>query len=286
MLLTSLIVLVLWTFPLPQFFPIPTFQQVHDSYSGSEAVLMDRHRHVLQEIRIDPKGRRLNWVGLAEISPALQAAVISAEDKRFYQHHGVDWKASGGALMGRIFSRNPRGASTITMQLVSKLIPDLQPQDSHRSLWQKWKQLQAARKLEKSWSKPEILEAYLNLVSFRGELQGIASASRGLLNKRSHGLDNSDSVILAALLRAPNASVDDVVRRACELAEGMNLQLNCQTILSKTQEALSTPYEIEPEIALAPHVCQQLLRITSPATQGANCRSCMYPGSRAATLCV
>ena len=81
--------------------------------------------------------------------------------------------------MGRMSSTNLRGASTITMQLVSKLIPDLQPQDSHRSLWQKWNQMQAARKLEKSWSKSEILEAYLNLVSFRGELQGIASASKG-----------------------------------------------------------------------------------------------------------
>ena len=87
-LLTSLVALVLWVSLSHSFFLIPSFQQVHDSYSGSEAVLLDRHRHVLHEIRIDPKGRRLNWVGLAEISPALQAAVINAEDKRFYQHQG------------------------------------------------------------------------------------------------------------------------------------------------------------------------------------------------------
>ncbi len=258
-LLTLLIVQALWVSLSHSSYLIPSFQHVHDSYSGTEALLLDRHRHVLHEIRIDPKGRRLNWVRLAEISPALQAAVINAEDKRFYEHHGVDWKASGGALMGRISSTNLRGASTITMQLVSKLIPDLQPQKSRRSLWQKWNQVQAARKLEKGWSKSEILEAYLNLVTFRGELQGVASASRGLFNKRSHGLDDSDSVILAALLRAPNASIDEVVRRACELSEGMNLRLSSATILSKTREALATPYKFEQEIALAPHVCQQLL---------------------------
>ena len=258
-LLTSLVALVLWVSFSHSCFFTPTFQQVRSSYSGSEAVLLDRHRHLLHEIRIDPKGRRLSWVGLAEISPALQAAVINAEDKRFYQHKGVDWKASGGALIGRMYSRNLRGASTISMQLVSRLIPELQPLDSHRSLWQKWKQMEAARVLEESWSKSEILEAYLNLVSFRGELQGISSASKGLLNKRPHGLDDTESVILAALLRAPNASIDDVARRACELAAGMNLHLNCLTICSRTQVALSPPYQIEAEIALAPHVCQQLL---------------------------
>jgi penicillin-binding protein 1C len=259
LLSTSLGALVLWASLSNTVFLIPSFQQVRNSYSGSEAVLLDRHRHLLHEIRIDPKGRRLSWIGLAEVSPALQAAVVNAEDKRFYEHKGVDWKASAGALIGRIHSRNLRGASTLPMQLVSRLIPELQPLDSHRSLWQKWKQMVTARKLEKSWSKPEILEAYLNLVSFRGELQGISSVSRGLLNKRPHGLDDTESVILAALLRAPNASIDDVARRACELAEGMNLHLSCLTIRSRTQEALSAPYQIEPEIALAPHVCQQLI---------------------------
>lgn len=267
-LLTLLIVLLLCASLSQSFFQIPTFQEIRNSYSGSEALLLDRHRQLLHEIRIDRKGRRLNWVGLAEISPALLAAVINAEDKRYYEHHGVDWKASGGALMGRISSTNVRGASTISMQLVSKLIPDLQPQVSHRSLWQKWHQVQAARKLEKSWSKSEILEAYLNLVTFRGELQGIATASRGLFKKRSHGLDDCDSVILAALLRAPNASIDEVVRRACELSEGMNLQLSSATILSKTREALSTPYQFEQEIALAPHVCQQLLGSRAPQPKG------------------
>jgi penicillin-binding protein 1C len=257
-LLATLTVLALWISASLNSFSLPSFRRVRLSYSGSEAVLLDRHHRVLHEFRIDSRGRRLKWVGLQQISPALQTAVISGEDKRFYQHKGVDWTATGGALIGRFSAKNLRGASTITMQLASKLVPDLQPQTAHRSFWQKWKQIQAARKLEEGWSKAEILEAYLNLVTFRGELQGIASASKGLFEKWPHGLDNSESLILASLLRAPNASAEEVAYRACELSRSMNLYLDCATIISRTQDVLSAPYKIEPEIALAPHVCRQL----------------------------
>jgi len=259
LLLLSVSLLVAWTILSLGTFSPPTFQQVRNSYSGSEAILLDRHGQVLHELRIDSHGRRLRWAPLQEISPALQAAVIRAEDKTFYEHHGVDWKALGGALVGRFSADRLRGASTLTMQLVSKLRPDLQPQSSRRSLWQKWNQIRAARKLEQRWSKAQVLEAYLNLVTFRGELQGIASASRGLFDKRPHGLDDSESVILASLLPAPGAPIEQVVDRAFRLSSTMHLQLSREAILFKTQNALLSPYKIEPEMALAPHVCRQLV---------------------------
>ena len=64
-----------------------------------------------------------------------------------------------------------------------------------------------ARAIEKKWSKNEILEVYLNLISYRGELRGIAAASRGLFDKDPGGLDITESLILASLIRSPNASV-------------------------------------------------------------------------------
>ena len=142
-----------------------------------------------------PRGKLFEWVGLGEVSPALTSAVIFAEDKRFDQHEGIDWRAMAGALEGLLSFRNTRGASTITMQLASKLLPDLQPKTSHHSLWQKWKQIQAALEVERSSFKMRS-GRLLNLVSFRGELQGIALASRGLFDKKPHGLDTSESVIL------------------------------------------------------------------------------------------
>jgi transglycosylase-like protein len=249
---------LLWLFA-PSSTRIPAFQQVRSSYPRSEAVLLDRHHEVLHEFRIDARGRRLQWVSLGEVSPALTSAVIFAEDKRFRQHRGIDWRTLARVVTVGLFSQNVRGASTITMQLASKLLPDLQPKTSHRSLWQKWKQVQAAWMLERSWSKVEILEAYLNLVTFRGELQGITTASRGLFDKKPHGLDSSESVILASLLRSPNASAEQVASRACELSESMNLHLSCSTIASKAQRVLSLPYMIQPEIGLAPHAAWRLL---------------------------
>jgi len=247
--------LVLYTAPAN----LPSFQAVRKGYSRSEAVLVDRHGEVIHELRVDRRGRRLDWVPLRDVSPALQSAVIYAEDRQFYRHGGVNWTSLGGAIRGMFGGSNPRGASTITMQLVAKLDNDLHPQNRRRTVPQKLKQIAAAQALEKRWSKAQILEAYLNLVTFRGELQGIAAASKGLFRKEPQGLDNVESLILAALVRSPNAGVDQVSSRACLLAEGMKLQTGQREILSKTNDVLSRPYLVLPQASLAPHVALRLL---------------------------
>ena len=78
------------------------------------------------------------------------------------------------------------------MQLASLLNRELQPKKDRRSLWQKGKQILEAWEIERNWSKDEIFEAYLNLITFRGELQGIAAASRGLFGKDPQGLNNQN----------------------------------------------------------------------------------------------
>ncbi len=240
-------------------FPLPSFGEVKAAYAGSEAVLLDRHGEVIHELRVDPRGRRLDWVPLAEISPALIAGVIRAEDKRFYEHSGTDWASLAGAFREFAVSTNARGASTISMQLAAKLGRELEPRGSRRSVRQKIAQIRAARELERNWSKSEILEAYLNLVTFRGELQGIAAASAGLFRKKAHGLNQVESLILAALIRSPNAAVDQVAVRAAQLAATMSLELDPAEILSGTREALARAYFVAPQAALAPHVARKLL---------------------------
>jgi penicillin-binding protein 1C len=74
------------------------------------------------------------------------------------------------------------------MQLASLLDKELQSKKGRRSIWQKERQILNAWEIEKRWSKAEVFEAYLNLVTFRGELQGIAAASRGLFGKDHPGL--------------------------------------------------------------------------------------------------
>jgi penicillin-binding protein 1C len=239
---------------------LPTYGEVKNSYKKSDAVLLDRHGEVINELRVDEKGRRLDWVSLKEMSPPLINAVIHSEDKRFYEHHGVDWKAIGAATLMSLISKNDRGASTITMQLASMLDKQLKPKGSKRTLSQKWKQIKDAWEIEKKWSKDEILEVYLNFITFRSELQGISAASRGLFDKEPNGLDDSESLILASLIRSPNAQVNDVIKRACVLGGSLRSQTSCENIKSLAEARLSGFYYIRPRIALAPQVAQELLK--------------------------
>jgi penicillin-binding protein 1C len=238
---------------------MPAFGQVRAAQSQSESVLVDRHGEILHEQRTNSRTRRLDWVPLSAVSPALVSALVYAEDRRFFQHHGVDWTSLAGAAAG-LFRSGTRGASTITMQLAAQLDPGLQPVNLRRTLWQKCRQIRAAHALERGWSKDQILEAYLNLVSFRGELQGLAAAAGGLFGKQVHGLTDTESVILAALLRSPNAGADQVIQRSCALNGAMGLGLDPAAIAARAGEVLSRPYFIRQQAALAPHVAQQLFR--------------------------
>ena len=256
----------LWFGTSPAAFP--TFQEVRAAHQQSEAFLLDRHHEVIHKLRIDKTGRRLDWVALKDVSPALQSAIVFAEDRRFYTHRGVDWTAFGSALTGSLTSATRRGASTITMQLVSLLREELRPDSSRRSISQKSKQIRAAWALERNWSKAEILEAYLNLVTYRGELQGITAAASALFNKESHGLDHSESSILASLLRAPNASIKMVASRACSLSDALDLHLVHADVAAQTSRALSAPQFLKPEANLAPHVANRLFERFGGVTAG------------------
>ncbi|MCX5907939.1 MAG: transglycosylase domain-containing protein, partial [Deltaproteobacteria bacterium] len=196
----------------------------------SDSILLDRHGEVLHELRTDFNRRRLDWVPLKDISPALIRAVTQGEDKRFYDHSGVDYRSVAIALLQGLTLESLRGASTITMQLASLLDKELQPRKGKRSIRQKAKQAMTALKVERSWSKTEILEAYLNLVSFRGELQGIAAGSRILFGKTPQGLDRSESLILASLIRSPNASLESLQKRAGQLDQSLRWNVGPQEI--------------------------------------------------------
>src|SRR5574341_116270 len=136
---------------------VPTFQEVRGAYRPSDAQLLDRHGEVLHELRLDDGRRRLRWTPLSEVSLALQWAVIGAEDRRFYQHGGVDGRALAGAALRWAIGGGRRGASTITMQVVAMLDPALRRLGGARTVWQKWRQIRLARAIEATWTKAEIL---------------------------------------------------------------------------------------------------------------------------------
>ncbi len=238
----------------------PSFAKVKGEYKKSDALLLDRRGEVIHELRIDENGRRLEWINLKDISPAFINAVIHVEDKRFFRHHGVDWYALAASAFQNITSKKLRGASTVTMQTASILDKKLKPKGSRRGLGQKWNQILAGRALEKVWSKEEILEAYVNLISYRGELQGISAASRGLFNKEPSGLDEAESLLLASLITSPNASVNMIIKRACLSGNAMHLQNVAERVKVLAAERLRSPYYVRPAAAIAPHVAHMLLK--------------------------
>jgi penicillin-binding protein 1C len=238
---------------------LPTYDEVRQSYVSTEGALLDRHGTVIHELRVDRNGRRLDWVTLEQVSPAFLRAVVRAEDKRFYEHAGVDWLALTDAALDSLFSSKPRGASTLSMQVAAMLEKSLKARTQRRTVGQKWDQIQAARELERKWSKRQILEAYLNLSSFRGEVQGVSAAARALFGKEAGGLDEHESLVLAVLLRGPNAKPDIVTRRACALAQSLDPPQSCDGLLQLAETHLSSVPNIVPRAALAPHVARELV---------------------------
>lgn len=247
------LILLAWTLPV---LASPSFDAVRAQFRSSEGRLYDRHGELIQEMRIDPHVRRGEWTRLEDVSPALVQAVIRAEDQRFYDHSGVDWRA----LLASLGSDGSRGASTITMQLTAYLDATLKPAGKRRGWSEKWNQMQAARRLEETWSKKEILEAYLNRVTFRGELQGVAAASRGMFDKEPSGIDQTEASILAVLIRSPNASPERVADRACRLSESLHFVAECTSVTARVAKALLTPARLRQRAAEAPHVARRLLR--------------------------
>jgi penicillin-binding protein 1C len=237
----------------------PDFAAVRAGFRSSESVLIDRHGETLHELRTDPTRRRLEWVTLDRVSPALVAAVIAAEDRRFRSHGGVDWTALAGAAWHNLAGGRRRGASTITMQLAAMLDDGLRAGRGGRSFAQKWRQARAARALESRWRKEEILEAYLNLVAWRGELQGIAAAARGTFDKHPAGLDREESALLAALLRAPNAAPSVVARRACTLLHVQSEARDCDRIERLAALHVGAKPRIRTRLDAAPHLARAML---------------------------
>lgn len=266
---------LLLALPLPALAALPRFEVVRGAYTPSEAWLLDRNGLPLQTLRVNAKVRRLPWVALSDLSPAMTRALLVSEDKRFLEHAGVDWRAVVSAMWDNLSGASHRGASTLTMQLAGLLDPELYRPTGGRSLGQKWDQMQEARDLEKRWTKQQILEAYLNLVNFRGELAGIHAAAEGLFHKHPSGLNKAEASLLAALLRGPNAEPAVVGKRACGVATQLGKpQPTCTEVQRLARMALSGPPRIEVEPQLAPHFARQFVtHLAKPLGGGQSLRT-------------
>ncbi|TVV76353.1 penicillin-binding protein 1C [Sphingomonas solaris] len=234
---------------------VPGFAAARAAWRPSEAWLYDRDGRLLDSERVDFSVRRLGWTPLAATAPTLRKAVVLAEDHRFYAHDGVDWLATASALRTRVAGGRSRGASTITMQLAGFLGGDL-ARPGARGWRDKLRQMRAAWAIEAGWTKPQILEAYLNLAGFRGEAQGVAAAAQTAFAKPPAALSRNEALLLVALLPDPRADAATVARRACRL-RGAGA---CDDLVAGAEGMLASGRRLALDPGLASHLAGRLLR--------------------------
>ena len=242
---------------IPVAISMPTFEEFRSAHQSSEAVLVDRHGAPLYERRVNPHQRRLPWLEVKDVPQGFLDLLLLSEDQHFFEHAGVDWWALAKTASGNLFSNKPRGASTLTMQTAGLIKSG---KGIRRGLREKFEQISDAIELEHAWTKTQILEAYLNTVSFRGELQGLATASKALFQKEAHGLTLEEAALLVALIPNPGSTSTQVVDRACRLLEKKRVACHKDSLVSIADAHLDHPSAQLANIRWAPHVAFQMLK--------------------------
>src|SRR5437899_697175 len=162
------------------------------------SVVLDRRGERFAEV-FEENQRRV-WVPLADIPEHVQKAFLAAEDKRFYQHKGIDERGLIRAFIGNLASSGrPQGGSTITQQIVKNLLvgEDL-------TYERKIREMIVASRLERTLSKAEILELYLNSVYLGRGSWGIELAARSYFGKNAKELTLEEGALLAGATKGPN----------------------------------------------------------------------------------
>jgi len=147
---------------------------------------------------------RRTVVPLGEMSPVVKAAFITTEDKRFYEHNGIDWYRVFGAIKNNLFEmRVAEGFSTITMQLARNVwTEDISGRD--KSLRRKLREAKVARDIEDKYPKDKILELYLNQIDLGNRAFGVEAASQRYFGKSVRDLNVAEAATLAAIPKAPS----------------------------------------------------------------------------------
>jgi 1A family penicillin-binding protein len=146
--------------------------------------------------------RRLN-VPLAKIPKHVRQAFVATEDRRFFDHHGIDWRGVARAIVRNVSAMGVReGFSTITMQVARNSF--LERRYNGRSLRRKLIELRLTRILENELTKEQLLEHYLNVIYLGNGVYGVEAASRDLFGKSVSQVSLSEAAMLAALPKAPS----------------------------------------------------------------------------------
>ncbi|HBX50182.1 MAG TPA: penicillin-binding protein [Bacteroidales bacterium] len=184
---------------------MPTFEELENPRSNIASEIFSSDQKILGKYFYQNR----TFVGFKELSPHLVNALIATEDARFETHSGIDGKALLRVMTGLFTGGSKGGGSTITQQLAKNLFPRDTIKGRSKILKiprlaiTKFKEWVTAIKLERNYTKEEILVMYLNTVSYGHESFGIKSAARTFFNTSSDSLKIEEAAVLVGVLKAP-----------------------------------------------------------------------------------
>lgn len=146
-------------------------------------------------------------VSLDEVSPAVLQAFVAYEDDQYFKHYGIDLPGISKAVYEELLGDAGRGGSSITTQVIKNTV--LSDIANERSLERKVKEWMLAIELERRLTKAEILQRYINVVFWGGQVYGIRTAADAYFSKEPIELSLAESLYLARLIPAPNARYKD-----------------------------------------------------------------------------
>ncbi len=191
-----LLLCLVWAFA-----DIPSIEELENPDSKLATQVIAEEGEILTTYHIENR----TFVGYEELAPSLVQAAVATEDKRFYEHSGVDLQSLGRVLFKTLLSRDSSqgGGSTITQQLAKTLYPRGQHVGKVKMIWIKLKEWITAIKLERNYTKEEIVDMYLNAIFFGSNSYGISSAANQFFGKKPSELLTQESAVLVGMVNKP-----------------------------------------------------------------------------------
>lgn len=178
---------------------MPSFEELENPKSNLASEVISADQDVLGKYYIENRSN----IHYSDLSPNLVNAIIATEDSRFHNHSGVDVKALFRVTFGIMTGSRKGGGSTITQQLAKNLFPRKTDRNFVETVFIKLKEWITAIKLERNYTKEEIIAMYFNTVDFGSNSFGIKSAAKTFFNKTPDKLTIEESAMLVGMLKAP-----------------------------------------------------------------------------------
>ncbi len=199
---------------------MPTFEELENPFISQASVIYSEDGEELGSYFIENR----KDIDFRDLNPDLVNALVATEDIRFYEHSGIDFKALARVIVGVLSGNHKGGGSTITQQLAKQLYTKISARDNRKRVLEKFNEWVIAVKLEKSYSKDEIMAMYLNKYDFLNNADGVYSASKVYFSTTPDSLTLTEAATLVGMLK--NSSLYNPLRRPEMVTSRRNVVLS------------------------------------------------------------